>query len=348
MRNWGVGFIAALLMTAGFVGQADAFERHKAYVRGEGGFVFGGDVDPDDDLFEELDYDSGFVVGGGVGYRIHPDWRAEISTHFERRDLDAEDSLLLLDGGDVRVISGLASIYRDFSLNVGPAELKPFVGLGLGVAQVRTNDLVGAFAKGPIADESQTNFAWSVTAGVAHDLTERLALDVRYRFLDAGEYDLDTTQARYRSHAVLAGLRYALGAAPAAPAEVVPAAVQTPAPAPTPETLTRVVYFDFDSDAIRSDAASTLDEVAGLLESYGSYRAISIEAHADKAGRATYNENLSRKRAEAVRTYLVNEKGVDGDRIALSWKGETDPAVDTADGVREARNRRAEVIIRIR
>ncbi len=372
MTNRNVLVAAAFgVVAGGFVVQpqpamAEGLDLSKLYLRGEGGYVFGGSADVDDPLFLGLDpdqnsdsgilvdFDTGFLFGGGVGYQILENWRVEIGADFESRDLDATESLLLLDSGNVDVLAVMASFYRDFSLTIGDVKIKPFVGGGIGVARVTLDDLTPAFPNGSVPDETETNFAWTGTAGTAYEVTERLAIEFRYRYLDAGDFLIDTTfeqaDGAYRSHALLVGLRYALGAPAATPAPVktVPAAVAPAPPPPKPQAVTRIIYFDFDASAIRSDAASTLDEVAAILLRTPQYDTVQIEAHADRAGPAGYNMKLSQRRAESVRNYLVDQRGINPNTVAITWKGETDPAVPTADGKVEAKNRRAVVVLRIR
>ena len=67
-----------------------------------------------------------------------------------------------------------------------------------------------------------------------------------------------------------------------------------------------------------------------------------LAGHADKSGAANYNVGLSQRRNDTVRAYLES-KGVPGGVISTEAFGETAPLVQTADGVREAQNRRVEV-----
>jgi OOP family OmpA-OmpF porin len=120
----------------------------------------------------------------------------------------------------------------------------------------------------------------------------------------------------------------------AAPAPAQPAAVQ-------PETY--VVYFDFDKSNIKPDAAQILDRALADAKGGGT-PSISVTGHADRAGSEDYNLGLSLRRADAVREYLING-GVTADQITVSGRGEAEPAVPTADGVQEPRNRRVEIIV---
>ena len=65
--------------------------------------------------------------------------------------------------------------------------------------------------------------------------------------------------------------------------------------------------------------------------------------HADRSGTDRYNLALSERRAKAVQAELVR-LGVPADQIAVTFKGEAEPLVPTADGVREPQNRRVEIL----
>lgn len=67
-----------------------------------------------------------------------------------------------------------------------------------------------------------------------------------------------------------------------------------------------------------------------------------LAGHADKSGSDRYNVGLSQRRNATVRAYLES-KGIPGGVISTEAFGESAPLVQTADGVREAQNRRVEV-----
>ena len=69
-----------------------------------------------------------------------------------------------------------------------------------------------------------------------------------------------------------------------------------------------------------------------------------LVGHTDTSGSAAYNQGLSVKRADVVKDVMV-EMGARPEAIQVSGVGETDLAVPTADGVREARNRRAVITL---
>lgn len=105
-----------------------------------------------------------------------------------------------------------------------------------------------------------------------------------------------------------------------------------------------VVYFDFDSSALRPDARQTLSTLASRLDDDRDI-VVTVTGHADRAGSNEYNQALSSRRAATV-TSAITELGLtlaDVRDLEVEAKGETDPAVETADGVREQANRRVVV-----
>jgi len=67
-----------------------------------------------------------------------------------------------------------------------------------------------------------------------------------------------------------------------------------------------------------------------------------LAGHTDRAGSTAYNVGLAERRNASVNSYLTG-RGVPGTRITTEAFGESQPRVPTADGVREAQNRRVEV-----
>ena len=101
------------------------------------------------------------------------------------------------------------------------------------------------------------------------------------------------------------------------------------------------MFFDWDQSDITPEAAETLDRVAQVYSDGGMAR-ITLAGHADRSGPADYNVGLSERRNDSVREYL-SDKGVPTGQISSEAFGESDPLVETADGVREPQNRRVEI-----
>lgn len=103
----------------------------------------------------------------------------------------------------------------------------------------------------------------------------------------------------------------------------------------------RVVYFDFDSFAIRSEFQSVLETHARLLKS-DKTKKISIDGHTDERGGREYNLSLGQKRAEAVRKALAL-LGVSENQMEAVSFGKEKPAVAGSTDLAMEKNRRAEI-----
>lgn len=86
------------------------------------------------------------------------------------------------------------------------------------------------------------------------------------------------------------------------------------------------IYFDNDKATIKSESAKELDRIATFMQSNPSME-IMAESYTDSKGATKYNKELSQKRAESVKTYLVS-KGIAENRITAVGKGESNPVVD--------------------
>lgn len=86
------------------------------------------------------------------------------------------------------------------------------------------------------------------------------------------------------------------------------------------------IYYDFDQSYIRSDAEPTLLELAELLERNPTIR-IQLGSHTDCRGGDQYNEDLSRRRAQAAVDFLI-QNGIDAGRLEVRGYGESKPAAD--------------------
>lgn len=111
-----------------------------------------------------------------------------------------------------------------------------------------------------------------------------------------------------------------------------------------PQSLARIVYFDFDSYTIKPEFQSLIDSHARFLKANPG-RSISIEGHTDERGGREYNLALGQKRSEAVRRALTLLGVADGQVEAVSF-GEEKPAAPGSDEDAWAQNRRAEIVYR--
>lgn len=115
-----------------------------------------------------------------------------------------------------------------------------------------------------------------------------------------------------------------------------------PAPAPVKEKIVlRGVNFDFDKANIRPDAKVILDEAASILGRNPDV-AVSVDGYTDSVGTDTYNQKLSERRADSVKSYLVG-KGVSASRLTTKGFGESNPVASNSTKDGRALNRRVEL-----
>lgn len=105
-------------------------------------------------------------------------------------------------------------------------------------------------------------------------------------------------------------------------------------------TLMMRVHFDYDSDALRADAQSTLDQKVAILNANPAIR-LRIGGHTDARGSDEYNMALGLRRANAARRYLV-DRGVADSRLETVSYGEEQPMAQGNDEGAWSQNRRAE------
>ena len=130
---------------------------------------------------------------------------------------------------------------------------------------------------------------------------------------------------------------------PVVVAEAAPAPAPAPAPVPTSEKVSYSAdaFFDFDKSVLKPAGKAALDDLSSKLGDMNLEVIIAV-GHTDSIGTDAYNQKLSIRRAEAVKTYL-KEKGVEENRIYTEGKGETQPEADNTTAAGRAKNRRVEI-----
>ncbi|MEP3347517.1 MAG: OmpA family protein [Litoreibacter sp.] len=108
-------------------------------------------------------------------------------------------------------------------------------------------------------------------------------------------------------------------------------------------TLPQDLLFATDSTSLRPDLQADLRAVANNLNDYPNSNVI-VVGHTDSTGDASYNQNLSERRAQAVSSVL-SRAGVAGSRLRVSGQGESQPVASNDSVAGRAQNRRVEIII---
>jgi outer membrane protein OmpA-like peptidoglycan-associated protein len=107
-------------------------------------------------------------------------------------------------------------------------------------------------------------------------------------------------------------------------------------------TLGDVLFTSGRAD-LKAGVASNLGRLATFLNQNPG-RNVEIEGHTDNVGSDEYNQALSQRRADSVRSFLI-QQGIGPERIRTSGKGEHQPVADNESGGGRQQNRRVEVII---
>lgn len=96
--------------------------------------------------------------------------------------------------------------------------------------------------------------------------------------------------------------------------------------ASAPAAALSTVQFEYDSAALTRAARDTLKTVGEAMKSPELKEfAFQIEGHTDSRGSASYNQQLSERRARSAKTFLINTVGVESSRLESVGKGESEP-----------------------
>jgi outer membrane protein OmpA-like peptidoglycan-associated protein len=107
-------------------------------------------------------------------------------------------------------------------------------------------------------------------------------------------------------------------------------------------TLGDVLFTTGKAD-LKLGATDNLNKLVAFLDKYPD-RSIAIHGYTDSIGSEDYNQGLSERRAESVKSYLTGQ-GIGSSRITASGKGRSDPVADNDSAAGRQQNRRVEVII---
>ena len=174
----------------------------------------------------ESSFDTGFNVGGAIGYGIRNSGiRIEGEVSYRVNDLDnltvtndggvgaalgvgSLNGLSLAADGDVSALSGMVNVFYDFQL---ANSVKPYVGGGIGVARLSIND--AAVLGITLVDDDDIVFAYQVGGGVGFEATPTTTIFLDYRYFATADPSFSDVLAgafdsEYASHNVSVGIRY--------------------------------------------------------------------------------------------------------------------------------------------
>lgn len=306
------------------------------------------------DNYTGLDKEWGFSLG--LGYQFSERWAAEFSSF----DMDAD----VIGGGEIDLDHYRADLLYD--LNPIAEGLRPFLVAGMGNTNFDgDNDTLIDFGAGLKLDLSES---WQWRTSLRHfsyfgrdgeDSDVGLETSLIYFFGNgsasrraiqpaptpapqASQESAPTTPQSRDSDRD--GVQDANDNCPDTPMNYAVDAQGCPIAVEEVARVELMVNFEFDRDEVQSQYFDEIEEVADFMAQYDDV-VIELEGHTDSRGTDAYNEDLSQRRANAVRQVLIDRFDIQGSRISARGFGERQPIAsnDTDEG--RAQNRRVMTVI---
>ncbi|MCG8692950.1 MAG: outer membrane beta-barrel protein [Minwuiales bacterium] len=157
----------------------------------------------------DLEFKTGFVIDGAVGYAHSSGFRGELALGYRENDFDELSGTFagapfdIGVDGDLLAVSFMGNVYYDISLGSegsAVANLVPFVGVGIGTAYLEVD--------GELGDGDDTVFAYQGMAGLAYRVTPNVSLTATYTYFATTDPEFGDTDAEYETHNITAGFRY--------------------------------------------------------------------------------------------------------------------------------------------
>jgi outer membrane protein OmpA-like peptidoglycan-associated protein len=295
------------------------------------------------------------VVSGSVGQTLGEfwgsGWRAELELSYRTNDTDAAETGIPPFAippapadltGTATSFSQMINLIWDipvgetFVLSLGG-------GVGGALANFEINGTTALALNTLSIDDDDYAFAWQVIGGISVNVTDNMQIFGEYRFHNVMDVSMYGTQGPNGYPAALVGQDYQsqsglIGLRMFFQDEVAPVDSGPPPEAAAP-AKTYIVFFDFNKSNLTAEAQGVVAEAADAYKATGSVR-VQVVGHTDTVGSASYNQQLSERRAAAVAAEMVR-LGVPSDAITTEGRGFSDPMVPTGPGVREPQNRRA-------
>ena len=364
-RNIGALFAVAAAVSAGGLAQAQTsggyndsgFDPVGPYVGIAGGGSFLNDISPRGDGSDvKSQYQNGYVGLGTVGWNFGNGLRAELEGGYRHSDISgvrnaAPGSATGGLGMPTAMVNGLYD-FDATRFGLPSSGLVPHLGVGVGWAEPRFEH-AGPY-NGNLLSGQENLLAYQGIAGVDYAVAPHVKLSVDYHYLGTtsgsfratpGIAGVNSASTSIQDQAVLFGVRYEFGSPPPPPMPAPVAAAYIPPPAvvvqPPEAQRAFQVFFDFNKSDLTGAARQVIKAAASTAQS-GHFVHLVVTGHTDTVGSAQYNQGLSDRRAASVKGELVAD-GLPGAEITTLGVGKTGLLVPTADGVREAQNRRATI-----
>ena len=303
----------------------------------------------------EVDYDAGWGLTGSVGYGFDFGLRTEGEIVYRHSDVDVVSGTgsAVNDGGGLHSWALMANALYDFDFG---SRFTPYIGAGLGVAMVNADNMRSINAD--LLDDSRAVFAYQGIAGFEVDLDGPWSFTGDYRYFATPDVKFDSAagakgEVENASHNIMLGIRYTFMEPKTVAKPLPPQPTPTPAPVVAPKAMapvvapipqTYMVFFDWDKAVLTPEAKRIIASAAADFSKGKNVRVV-VTGHADTSGPKDYNIKLSQRRADAVKKEFISH-GVSADTLDTRGAGENELRVPTMDSVREAQNRRAEIVFK--
>ncbi|WP_020676831.1 OmpA family protein [Geopsychrobacter electrodiphilus] len=263
-----------------------------------------------------------FVFGGRVGYNFTNRFGIEGALEFINTGVDDKNQAFTSKGQFATPINDvdMTSFHLDALYHFMPeSKLNPYIVAGFGAAHYNPS----------ISDNLMAIVSYGV--GAKYWLVENIGLRADLR-------DNMVVDETFHNVEATLGVIFRFGGD--SKPEATPVAKYEPAPKPVVVAEKQVVvapvkpeitvlefddvHFDFDKATLKPAAKKSLDEYIQVLKKNPRAK-IRIEGYTSEKGTDEYNRDLSKKRADAVKSYLMREGGIKSSRLKSFGYGETDP-----------------------
>jgi len=297
-------------------------------------------MNTDSDLKAEDGSVGGFLR---LGKEISEHWDVQLGLSHNSAD---EDSKLITSGKYKQTLFGVDALYM-FSRD----KFRPFLLAGLGVGH---NNVDYKIAGANVGD-SKTSWMANVGIGAQYLINDTFGIQADLRHVwsraeanFAGLSDTETVGNTYFNLGAIFRFGAPKPSVPEAQPEPVALNVVEQGPLPEPDaapaeaapcqptvetvTIAAEKLFGFDKYTLSSNGKEELNAVAEKIKQHSDIKVVLVTGHTDRIGTEAYNQKLSERRANTVKTYLVSQ-GLDESRLQAVGKGESEPVVD-CKGVR--------------
>ena len=270
---------------------------------------------------EDQNLEDNFVFGGRAGYNITNRFAIEGALEFISTNVDNKNQTFTTEGQFTSPIDDvkMTSYHLDMLYHFMPeSRFNPFIAAGYGAAHYSpkiNNENLSVISYGVGA-----KYWLAENIGLRADLRDNLVVDDTFHNIEA-----------------TLGVIFRFGGV--SKAEAAPVVKREPAPQPVKAEKKLVaapvkpaftvlefddVHFDFDKSTLKPAAKRGLDEYIQILKENPKAK-IRIEGYTSEMGTEEYNMELSKRRADAVKSYLVNEGGIKSSRLQSFGYGQNDP-----------------------